>query len=284
MVLERGDRLPGKFASRNQFEIHVEIKTRARYLRHFATSDGVYTLSQMGLSCLLLTSDPALLQMMRHNCIAAEVDLELRTNAASAIELSTRRHLDGFMIDRDDVSGAMDVLPGIRSSGSNQRSVVFVVVNDTTSIDTAFKAGANFVLSKPVQDTVLRGFLEIAVGRMEREHRRYFRHKLSVPIWLFCNTGESFAGEIMNLSEGGLTLAPFGPAAVQGVVTVQFELPSAESQTFKARAEVIWNDAHAVGLRFLRVAPECRSNFAAWLDSLEAQLQFHQSTQPGNPA
>jgi hypothetical protein len=86
------------------------------------------------------------------------------------------------------------------------------------------------------------------------------------------------------VSEGGLALAPLGPAAVQGVVTVQFELSSAESQTFKAKAEVVWNDAHAVGLRFLHVAPECRSNFAAWLDALEAQLQFHQSTQSGYPA
>ena len=261
----------------------VEIKMRARYLRHFANPDGVDTLVKMGLSCLLLTSDPTLLQMMRHSCIAAEVDLELRRDAASAIELAARRHLDGFIIDRDDVSGAMDVLPRIRSSGSNQRSVVFVVVNDTTSIDTAFKAGANFVLAKPVQDTVLRGFLDIAVVRMEREHRRYFRHRLSVPISLFCNTGESFAGKIMNVSEGGLALAPFGPAPAQGVVTVQFELPSAEPQTFKAKAEVVWNDAHAVGLRFVRIAPECRSNFAAWLDSLEAQLQFRESTQSSNP-
>jgi CheY-like chemotaxis protein len=250
----------------------------------YESSDGVYTLSKMGLSCLLLTSDPALLQMMRHSCIAVEINLELRTDAASAIELSARRHLDGFMIDCDDVSGGIDVLPRIRSSSSNQRSVVFVVVNDTTSIDTAFKAGANFALAKPVQDTVLRGFLDIAVARMELEHRRYFRHKLSLPIRLFCNTGRSFAGKIMNVSEGGLALAPFGTAAVQGVVTVQFELPSAESQTFKAKAEVVWNDTQAVGLRFLQVAPECRSNFAAWLDSLEAQLQFHKSTQPGNPA
>jgi len=57
----------------------------------------------------------------------------------------------------------------------------------------------------------------------------------------------------------------------------------ANSQTLKAEAKVLWNDAHAVELRFLRNAPECRSNFAAWLDSLETQLQFHQSTQPGNP-
>ena len=222
--------------------------------------------------------------MVRNSCIAAEVDVELRTDAASAIELSARRHLDGFMIDRDDVSGARDLLPRIRSSGSNQRSVVFVVVNDITSIDTVFKAGANFVLAKPVQDTVLRGFLEIAVSRMEREHRRYFRHKLSVPARLFCKTGESFTGKILNVSEGGLAMAPFGPVPVQRVVRVQFELPSVEPQNFKAEAEVVWNDAHAVGLRFLRIAPECRSNFAAWLDSLEAQLQFRQSTQPGNPA
>jgi ActR/RegA family two-component response regulator len=238
----------------------------------------------MGLTCLLLTSDAALLEVMRNSFSAARVDLELRTDAASVIELSARRHIDGFVIDRDDVSGARDVLPRIRSSGSNQRSVVFVVVNDISGIEAAFKAGASFALAKPVQDTVLRGFLDLAVGRMEREHRRYFRHKLSVPIRLFCNTGESFAGKVMNVSEGGLALAPVGPAPVQGVVTVQFELPSAEPQTFKARAEVVWNDAHAVGLRFLRVAPECRSTFGAWLDSLEAQLQFRQSTQSSTPA
>jgi DNA-binding response OmpR family regulator len=158
-----------------------KVKTRARYLRHFANPQGIHILTKLGLNCLLVTSDLALLQMMRHSCVAAKVDLELRTDAASAIELSARRHLDGFMIDRDDVSGAMDVLLRIRSSGSNQRSVVFVVVNDTTSIDQTFKAGANFVLAKPVQDTVLRGFLEIAVGRMEREHRSYSGTNLACP-------------------------------------------------------------------------------------------------------
>ncbi len=144
---------------------------------------------------------------------------------------------------RDNVSGAKDVLPRIRSSGSNQRSVVFVIVNHTAEIDTLLKGGANFVLAKPVQDTALRGFLDIAIGRMEREHRRYFRHKVDMPIRLFFNTGESFAGKVKNVSEGGLALAPCGPITVQGGVTLQFELPSAEPQAFKAKAEVVWSDA-----------------------------------------
>ena len=114
-------------------------------------------IEKMGLSCLLLTSDATLLKVMRTGFSAASVDLELRTDAASAIELSSRRHLDGFVIDCDDASGARDVLAKIRGSRSNQLSVIFVVVNATTTVNIALKARANFVLTKPVPHTLLRG-------------------------------------------------------------------------------------------------------------------------------
>jgi len=61
----------------------------------------------MGLNCLLLASDATLLEVIRTGFSAASVELEMRADAASAIELSARRHLDGFIIDCDDVSGAM---------------------------------------------------------------------------------------------------------------------------------------------------------------------------------
>ncbi len=236
----------------------------------------------MGLSCLLLTSDATLLEVMRTSFNAASVHLELRIDAASAIELSARRHIDSFVIDCDDVPGARDVLANIRSGRSNKLSVVFVVVNSTTTVNIAFKGGADFVLAKPVLDELLRSFLDIAVARMEREHRRYFRHKASVPIQLFCKTGGSFAGKIMNVSEGGLALTHFGPAAVEEVVTVRFGLPSTEPQTLQAKAEVVWKDAYAMGLRFLSIEPDCRIGFAAWLDSLEAQRRLRESTPSSN--
>ena len=235
------------------------------------------------MNCLLLTSDPVLLKVIRTSFSAAGVELELRTDAASAIEVSARRHLDSFVIDCDDVPGATDVLTQIRSSRSNKQSVVFAVVNATTPVGTAVGAGANFVLGKPVQDKLLHSFLDIALPRMEREHRRYFRHKVELPIQLLSHTGETFVGKILNLSEGGLALTSFGPAAVEGVVTVNFDLPSAEPQTFQAKADVVWSDASAMGLRFLRIESHCRSHFEAWLDSLEAQLQFRESAQSSNP-
>jgi len=238
----------------------------------------------MGLNCLLLTSDATVLEVFRTSFLATSIELEMCTDAASAIELAARRHLDGFIIDCDDVSGATEVLTEIRSSRSNKTSVVVAVVNGTTSVSTAVDAGANFVLGKPVQDKQLRSLLDGALPRMVREHRRYFRHKVDLPVELSCYTGEIFAGKIMNVSEDGLALTHFGPAAVEGVVTVQFGLPSADPQTFQAKAEVVWNDASSMGLRFLRIEPGSRSGFEAWLSSLEAQLQFHESAQSSDAA
>jgi hypothetical protein len=233
----------------------------------------------MSLNCLLLTSDATLLEVFRIAFSAVSVELEMRSDAASAIELTTRRHLDGFVIDCDDVSRGADVLTEIRASRSNKASVVVAVVNGTTSVSMAVDAGANFVLGKPVHEGQLRSLLDTAVPRMAREHRRYFRHKVDLPVELLGHTGESFAGKIINVSEDGLALTRFGPAAVEGVVSVQFALPSAEPQPFQAKAEVVWNDASAMGLRFLRIEPGSRSCFGAWLDSLEAQLQFRESAQ-----
>ena len=74
----------------------------------------------MGLNCLLLTGDATLLEVIRKGFCATSVELEMRTDAASAIELSARRHLDGFVIDCDGVSGAMDLLVQIRRQSLQQ--------------------------------------------------------------------------------------------------------------------------------------------------------------------
>jgi DNA-binding response OmpR family regulator len=142
---------------------------------------------KMGLNFLLLTSDATLLKVIQSCFSTATVGLELRTDAASAIELSARRRLDGFVIDCDDVSGANDVLAKIRSSRSNKQALVFAVVNGTTAVSAAVEAGADCVLGKPVQDKQLRSFLDIALPRLKREHRRYFRHKVTCPS-NFCAT------------------------------------------------------------------------------------------------
>jgi CheY-like chemotaxis protein len=235
----------------------------------------------MALSCLLLTSDAALLDVMRTTLDGMGLALELRADSASATELATRRHIDGFVIDCDDVSGATDTLATIRNSRSNKLAIVFAILNGKTNVAAAFEAGANFVLGKPVPNRLLRSHLEIALIRMEREHRRYFRHRVDLSIMLSCSA-DTLTGKIINVSEGGLAVTHFGPAEIEGAVKIEFELPGTTAQVFRAQAEVAWRDSFAIGLRFLRVETPCRQSLAAWLELLEAQLQFRESTPSSN--
>lgn len=232
----------------------------------------------MGLSCLLLTTDAALLGVVQTTFGAAGISVEFRADTASAMDLSGRRHIDGFVLDLDDVNGGMQTVGAIRNSRSNKLSVIFAVLNGKTSVSAAVDAGANFVSDKPVRNGVLQAQLESALPKMTREHRRYFRHKVDLPITLSWTTG-TVNGRLLNISESGLAFRYFGAASCEGTVTIQFELPGTTPQLFSAKAEVVWKDASATGLRFLRIEPGSQLSFEGWLKSLEARLQFRESYQ-----
>ena len=112
----------------------------------------------MRLQCLMVTRDPTLLSHLKANLSEHRVSLDLRGDSASAIELAARRHWDGLVIDCDSVPGGMEVIAQVRNSRSNKQTLILAVVNGLTSADTAIEGGANFVLSKPIQENRLRGF------------------------------------------------------------------------------------------------------------------------------
>src|SRR5712691_8159417 len=70
----------------------------------------------MGLECLLLTRDSALLSAIRAKFNELGIEILVRKDAALAVELSKRRHVDGCVIDCDDVLGGKEALSDIPSS------------------------------------------------------------------------------------------------------------------------------------------------------------------------
>jgi|SRR5579863_559779 DNA-binding response OmpR family regulator len=233
----------------------------------------------MGVECLVVTSDTTLLDQIMAGLSGRRASLDLRQDSASAIELASRRHLDGLVIDCDDVRGGIEALAQVRNSRSNKQSTIFAVVNHLTSAETALDMGANFVLCKPIQETRLRSLLDSALPRMEREHQRYFRYDVDLPVRFHNTLGESLSAKMKNISEGGLAIRPVDPVKLQGVVIVEFEVPSLDPQVFHAKADVVWADSFVMGLRFLYVDKNCGPVLQSWLDSLEAQLRFREFAQ-----
>ena len=107
----------------------------------------------MGLECLLLTRDSALLGRIRAKFSELGIEILVRKDATLAVELSKRRHLDGFVIDCDEVPAGKEALSNIPGNPANKRSVMVAVVSGGTSVSEAIERGAN---------RLLRGSQEIA--------------------------------------------------------------------------------------------------------------------------
>src|SRR5271170_2020713 len=105
----------------------------------------------MDLDCLVVTCDSILLGQIKTHFSARGASLNLRQDSASAIELTSRRHWDGVIVDSDDVAGGRDALVKVRSGRSNQETLIIAVLNGSTSTETALDLGANFVLCKPIE-------------------------------------------------------------------------------------------------------------------------------------
>jgi CheY-like chemotaxis protein len=231
----------------------------------------------MALQCLLVTCDANLLGDIKALLSEYGALLDLRQDCASAIELASRRHWDGVVIDCDDLPGGAEAIKQVRNSRSNKQTPIFAVLNGSTSVEEALALGANFVLCKPVLETRLRGVLDICIPKMEREHRRYFRCNADLPVRLWNHDGQSFHAKMMNISEGGLAIKLVDSSTVEGVINVEFDLPGVDAPVFRARAEVVWSDALVTGLRFLYVDKSSSSALERWLSPLEAQVQFRES-------
>jgi hypothetical protein len=112
---------------------------------------------------------------------------------------------------------------------------------------------------------------------MEREHRRYFRYDVDLPVRFQTSLGQSFTAKMKNISECGMAIKLVDPVRLKGVVAVEFELPSVEPRTFHAKADVVWSDSFVMGLRFLYIEKEQGVTLQAWLNSLEARSCFRES-------
>ena len=236
----------------------------------------------MRLECLVVTSDPTLLGHLQAGLGAHGALLDFRQDSVSAIELASRRHLDGLVIDCDDVPGGAAAIAQVRSRPANQHTLIFAIVNGVTSPEAALDLGANFVISKPIQQPRLRSVLDAAVPKMEREHRRYFRFPVDLPVRFRNPLGQPFAAKMKNVSEGGLAITLVDPVRLTGVVVVEFELPSINPQPFYAKADVVWSDSFVMGLRFLYIEKDSGTALQSWLTSLEAQSHFRESAQQSN--
>ena len=218
----------------------------------------------MALISLLLSRDQQVIGVVRTALEKLAVEVEVCRGARSGCEILSSEKFDAVIVDCDDLQGGLDVLENLRHGESNKNSVTFAILNGKTTTHEAFELGAKFVLQKPISPPSAARCFSAALGFMEREQRRYFRHPVEMEASVISNLGQELKATATNLSEGGMAITFLGKW-LKGVVSkVTFTLPG--EAAMETKAELAWVDGsgHA-GIRFSELSQSSRQKLERWL-------------------
>jgi len=214
---------------------------------------------------LLVTSDFAASEMLCRQLAQAAIEVEVCPDMALASSKLCKSKFDGLIIDFQIVAPATKLLAKVHSMTSNRRAVVLAVVGTSADIQTAFRAGANFVLERPLCAKVVARTLNAAYPLLMREKRRYYRCPVSVPVQITTGNAQAFEAVTLNISEGGMAIKADCVLHVGSQLKVAFFL-FGMVEAISCSAEVCWQDNSCrVGLQFLEFYSSALDRLQAWL-------------------
>jgi hypothetical protein len=123
----------------------------------------------------------------------------------------------------------------------------------------------NFVLHKPLTVLNVSRCFNAALGYMQRERRRYFRHAVKMPVTIVVGE-KKIKASATNISEGGIALLVHHALPKNAAAQLQFSLPGTAT-ALEVEAEVAWADLKGgVGLRFPKLPAQTQGLLESWLN------------------
>jgi CheY-like chemotaxis protein len=222
--------------------------------------------SRVSLEFILVSNDYPTLTAVSASVKQLGAALTFAPNAESARSSIERRKIDAVFVD-NEVSGALELIESIRKGASNSKAVIFACVADSRETTLALSAGANFVVKKPVTAEGVTLHLTIAKDLMMSEHRRYFRHPVSLHVLLKDEHGQQH-GKMTDLSEGGMAVRTATTLKQSSPVEFAFDLSLGASLTGKG--QVAWTNMEGMaGIIFRFFHGAGQNQLGSWLNARE---------------
>ncbi|MGH9555740.1 MAG: PilZ domain-containing protein [Terriglobales bacterium] len=213
---------------------------------------------------LLVSRDPAVLDLMQHLLEEENIAVEVSFDVRQACDLLETRKFDAVVVDCDDML-AVEVLLSLRRTPSSRRAVAFALLNGVTSLEAAFALGANFALDKPLCPQATRRSVRAARGLILQERRRYYRYPVDLSASLTLPEGTRLYVRTTNLSQDGVGIELLTTVQPGTCLEITFELPENDTE-IEARGEVAWCRNGNAGIRFHGILPGSRTRFRKWME------------------
>jgi len=220
---------------------------------------------------LLVSADPITIQQCSRALQEYSISPDVCQEAAGAVYLLNRRKFDAVIVDFQLGEEAELILDEAHLSPSNRTAVTFAI-SGSAAEDTAFRKRSEFVFERPLSPQSIRSTLKPAYGLILRERRRYFRCPISISVSILRQSMPEVRCHSVNVSEGGMAVSTLVPLSAGENVKVQFTLPSHKASLL-AEARICWLKTDLLGIRFVSLSPESKSELQGWLSrKLEESL------------
>lgn len=215
------------------------------------------------IQACLLSNDDQTIAELQASLREAGAEVTVCRRAELAIPVLARQHFDGIFIDYDDPE-TTPLIATMRGGQTPLNGTLCCALASSYNSAAAFNSGATLVLEKPLSGDVSRRCFHLAHALMLREHRRYHRHAISLPVHLRIG-GAWKVGETVNINEKGMCVLSPVPLLKGAELSLRVALPGALTE-IQGQARVVWCDTRGQGgLQFVSLSLSSRVVLNEWL-------------------
>jgi CheY-like chemotaxis protein len=219
----------------------------------------------IGVRVLLVSADIQTIDTLCESMGKMAMHVDICSDFSSAAYKLCHSKFEALVVDFKERAEALDLLKKLRQMTSHKASVVLAVLNCNEEMPSAFRAGASFVLVKPLSPPVLMRTLRVSYPLMVNEKRRSFRCPVRVPVNVSLSSKPEFMATSANISEVGIALTSAPGLQVGDRINLRLMLPHTQADA-KITAEVCWcKPTGAAGLEFVQVPASIKEQLVSWL-------------------
>jgi hypothetical protein len=201
--------------------------------------------------------------------INTHVSAELNT----VLDAVNHRRLDTVIVDWNPAYNPTRVLRATRNSSWNSKSTTLAMVNTSSEMHSALRAGANFLIHKPSDFGSVTRCLRAAYGTMLLQPRRAARYPVDIPVVARFSELGIIEARIIDISVGGLALECKQPIDVDRQVSASFLLPDSNMLIHTAGKVVNADRRGRAGICFSFIPQNELNLLEAWLAIHLARLE-----------
>lgn len=192
------------------------------------------------------------------------MDVAVESEPQQALSRLAKTKVDALIVDCD-LNGSGQFFRELHRDVPRASTVPLVIMGRPQGRRAMEESGAMYAFDKPISVEQAVHTLSAARNMILDGRLRYHRAGVDVPVTLRTLGQKKSAGELINLSQGGLQVRigdGFDPSQAS---RVSFALPGT-NYAVNAQVEVAWADNRGnVGIRFVKMATQVQHTLRLWL-------------------